>query len=85
MKNLNKRDFLIVLFLVIAAPLGYTLKLLYKNYNIKENSAQYSIQISVKGIMNTKADTYIAIFGVSQTDETIETCHELINKRIKDF
>lgn len=48
MKNLNKRDFLIVLFLVIAAPLGYTLKLLYKNYNIKENSAQYSIQISIK-------------------------------------
>lgn len=67
------------------------------NYNANNNYYQtqsaYSytyyndttIQISVRGLMNTSAESYIAVFGLAQTEETIESCHELINKRIQTF
>ncbi len=44
-----------------------------------------TIVISSKVIMNVKADGYIAIFGVSQLDETIESCQKLIDERINNF
>lgn len=61
------------------------------NYNQTQSTYAYTyvndttIQINVKGLMNTNAETYIGIFGLAQTEETIEVCHELINKRIQTF
>jgi uncharacterized protein YggE len=36
-------------------------------------------------MMNVKADEYVIILGTSQVGETVESCHELINKRIETF
>lgn len=49
--QLNKLDFFIILFLLFAAPIGYTLKILYKNNKLQETS-NYSIQISMKDSIN---------------------------------
>ncbi len=43
------------------------------------------ITIETKILMNVKADSYLAYFGISQVSEKIETCHELINNRINTF
>lgn len=45
--KVNKSDFIIILFLIVAAPVGYISKLLYKK-NELNNEGKYSIQISVK-------------------------------------
>ncbi|HBS88674.1 MAG: hypothetical protein A2W91_18710 [Bacteroidetes bacterium GWF2_38_335] len=64
---------------------GYYQQAAYKPPVYPTYVSDTTIQISVSGMINTNADNYIAILGISQTDETIETCHELINKRINDF
>ena len=43
------------------------------------------ITLETKILMNVKADSYLAYFGISQESEKIETCHELINNRINTF
>ena len=39
--------------------------------------------ISVKGMKNIKADTYVAIFSTNQTGKTTQEVNELLNLRIK--
>ncbi len=36
-------------------------------------------------LMNVEADSYVVILGVSQIDENLEKCHEVINSRMKKF
>jgi uncharacterized protein YggE len=50
---------------------------------ITSNDTSFTLQAS--GLMNAKADEFVIILGTSQMGETIENCHELINKRINDF
>ena len=49
------------------------------NVNLPSNS---DILISVKGLANVKADTYVAIFSVTQVGKTADEVNELIDKRI---
>lgn len=51
-------------------------KLLYFNNNNE-------FIISVKGMKNITADTYVAIFSVNQTGKTTQEVNELLNLRIK--
>jgi uncharacterized protein YggE len=41
--------------------------------------------LEVRALINVKADSYVAMFGVSQTAETIDACNRLINNRINGF
>lgn len=43
------------------------------------------IELETNVLMNVKADSYLAIFGVSQVSEKVEICHEIINTRISTF
>ncbi|HXC05676.1 MAG TPA: SIMPL domain-containing protein [Bacteroidia bacterium] len=43
------------------------------------------IEMGMKSLMNVKADSYVAIFGVSQVAETIDSCNRLMNERISGF
>jgi len=42
------------------------------------------MEISVKGLANVKADSYVAIFNVSQVGKTTEEVNTIINGRIKE-
>ncbi len=52
-----------------------------QNINISSPSTT-NIFISVKGLANVKADTYVAIFSLTQVGKTTEDVNELIGKRI---
>ncbi len=43
------------------------------------------IVLETNAMMNVKADSYIAIFGVSQVSDSIESGHRLINNRLNSF
>ena len=53
------------------------------NISIEAPSSSESF-ISVKGLANVKADSYVAIFSVSQTGKTAEEVNTLIDGRIND-
>lgn len=41
--------------------------------------------LEAKALMNVRADEYVIILGTMQVGETVEACHELINKRLEAF
>ncbi|HXC03532.1 MAG TPA: SIMPL domain-containing protein [Bacteroidia bacterium] len=43
------------------------------------------MELGIRSVMNVKADSYVAIFGVSQIAETIDSCNRLINERVNGF
>jgi len=47
------------------------------------NDTSFTIDANV--MMNVKADEYVIIFATSQVGETIESCHDAVNKRIDAF
>jgi uncharacterized protein YggE len=49
------------------------------------SSNDTSFTIDARVMMNVKADEYVIIFATSQVGETIESCHDVINKRIDTF
>jgi hypothetical protein len=55
----------------------------YNPYPAVEKDTVILLETNV--LMNVKADSYIAIFGISQVGEKIETCHEMVNNRINGF
>lgn len=63
------------------------------NYHLPQQQAYYpvyssndtSFTINANVMMNVKADEYVIIFATSQIGETIESCHDVINKRIDNF
>ena len=63
---------------------GYTQQLASPTYNYTTVNDTI-LEIKTNVLMNVKADTYVAIFGLSQTGENIELCQQLINSRINDF
>jgi uncharacterized protein YggE len=46
---------------------------------------EQTITLSVKGLLNAKADTYVAFFHIIQVGENIEATNTLMNGRIKKF
>ncbi len=44
-----------------------------------------SFVLEANVMMNVQADEYVIILGTMQVGETVESCHELINKRITAF
>ena len=44
-----------------------------------------SITLTANILMNVKADSYMMILGVSQVAETVDSCHQMINRRIDTF
>jgi len=63
------------------------------NYRQVQQQAYYpvyssndtSFTVEAKVMMNVKADEYVIIFATSQVGETIENCHDVINKRLDNF
>lgn len=57
----------------------------YGNYWKGTATNDTTIELSSKVLINVKADSYIVILGVSQIDETIEKCQNLIDERLNNF
>ncbi|MCF6366193.1 MAG: SIMPL domain-containing protein [Bacteroidales bacterium] len=55
------------------------------NYQIVENSNNKEMMFTVNAIMNVKADSYLAIFNITQTGETAKEVNELVNSKISGF
>ncbi|MCL2327268.1 MAG: SIMPL domain-containing protein [Bacteroidetes bacterium] len=69
----------------VSGNVNYQNQVKFPDNNINVNfPSNADISISVKGLANVKADTYVAIFSVSQVGKTTEEVNELINKRIND-
>ena len=49
------------------------------------SSSDTSFVLEAKVMMNVKADEYVIVLGTMQIAETVEACHELINKRVDTF
>ena len=49
------------------------------------SSNDTSFVLEAKVMMNVKADEYVIVLGAMQVGETIEACHQVINKRIETF
>jgi uncharacterized protein YggE len=54
-------------------------------YNTVPAASDTAFTLSVSALMNVKADEYVIVFGASQIGETLESCHEMINKKIDAF
>ena len=58
----------------------------YANQNTAiARSFTNDINVSIKGMVNVKADSYVAIFGLTQTGKTAEEVNGLMNKRIESI
>ena len=62
----------------------YTTVLPVRNNN---NRSRFSdeINVNIKGMVNVTADSYVAIFGLTQTGETAAEVNDLMDKRIKSI
>lgn len=90
--NTMKKITLLILMLSIcqvifgqdAGNINYQNPVRFSDNNININlSTNADVLISVKGLANIKADTYVAIFSVSQVGKTAEETNTLIEKRIE--
>lgn len=88
MKQLNLLIFCLLLnaaaFAQVAGNINYQNQVRYSENNI--NAATPSspdVLFSVKGMANVKADTYVAIFNVTQVGKTTEEVNLLMDERLK--
>ena len=67
----------------VAGNINYQTQVKFPESNFNVNlPSNTDISISVKGLANVKADTYVAIFSTTQVGKTTEEVNELIDKRI---
>jgi len=66
----------------VSGNINYQHQVKFSDDNINLNSPSSSSTISVKGLANIKADSYVAIFSVIQVGKTTKEVNELINSRI---
>lgn len=72
-----------VVFGQVSGNINYQNQVRFPDQNINVNTpSSTDIFISVKGLANIKADSYVAIFSVTQVGKTTEEVNELIDKRI---
>lgn len=67
----------------VSGNINYQNQVRYSDNNIdKSFPANSDLFISVKGLANVKANSYVAIFNVTQVGKTTEEVNSLINERI---
>ena len=66
----------------VSGNANYQNQVSFPDQNINVNMPGREILISVKGLANVKADTYVAIFSVTQVGKTAEEVNGLIDTRI---
>ena len=72
-----------VVFGQVSGNINYQNQVSFPNQNINVNTPSTTdIYISVKGLANIKANSYVAIFSVTQVGKTTEEVYELLDKRI---
>lgn len=72
-----------VVFGQVSGNINYQNQVKFPDHNINVNiPSSTDIFISVKGLANIKANSYVAIFSVTQVGKTTEEVHELLDKRI---
>jgi len=72
-----------VVFGQVSGNINYQNQVRFPNQNINVNTPSTDdIYISVKGLANIKANSYVAIFSVTQVGKTTEEVNELLDKRI---
>jgi uncharacterized protein YggE len=63
--------------------INYQTQVRFSDQNIQINTPSSSdTYISVKGLANVQADTYVAIFSLTQVGKTTEEVNEILNQRI---
>ena len=73
-----------LLFGQASGNINYQNQTRYPEQNISvSNPSTSNILLSVKGLANIKADSYVAIFSVNQVGKTSQEVNDLIDKRIK--
>lgn len=72
-----------VVFGQVSGNINYQNQVSFPNQNINVNTPSTTdIYISVKGLANIKANSYVAIFSVTQVGKTTEEVNELLDRRI---
>lgn len=72
-----------VIFGQVSGNINYQNQVKFPDQNINVNTpSSTDIFISVKGLANIKANSYVAIFSVTQVGKTTEEVNELLDKRI---
>lgn len=66
----------------VSGNVNYQNQVRFSDQNINISFPSDVLVVDVKGLANVKADTYVAIFGVTQAGKTAEEVNELIDKRI---
>ncbi|MDY3319912.1 SIMPL domain-containing protein [Riemerella anatipestifer] len=73
-----------IVFGQVSGNVNYQNQTKFSDRNIDINIPSDLMVIDVKGLANVKADTYVAIFSVTQVGKTAEEVNELIDKRISN-
>lgn len=68
----------------VSGNANYQNQLRFSDQNINVSIPSDLLLVDVKGLANIKADTYVAIFSVTQTGKNPEEVNELIDKRISN-
>jgi uncharacterized protein YggE len=72
-----------VVFGQVSGNINYQNQVRFPDQNISVNTpSSTDIFISVKGLANIKANSYVAIFSVTQVGKTTEEVNELLDKRL---
>jgi predicted secreted protein len=72
-----------VAFGQVSGNMNYQNQVRFPDQNININTpSSTDIYLSVKGLANIKANSYVAIFSVTQVGKTTEEVNELLDKRI---
>lgn len=67
----------------VSGNINYQTQVRFSEQNINVgNPSSLDISVSIKGLANIKADSYVAIFSVTQVGKTTEEVNELIDGRI---
>jgi uncharacterized protein YggE len=66
----------------VSGNVNYQNQVRFSDKNIDISFPSDLMVVDVKGLANVKADTYVAIFSVTQAGKTAEEVNELIDKRI---
>ncbi|MEY4876354.1 MAG: hypothetical protein RL708_1503 [Bacteroidota bacterium] len=66
----------------VSGNINYQNQVRFSDQNININFPSNLLVVDVKGLANVKADTYVAIFSITQVGKTAEEVNELIDKRI---
>lgn len=71
-------------FAQVSGNINYQNQVRFSDQNINVNTPSTSdVFVSVKGLANIKADSYVAIFSITQVGKSTEEVNELMDKRIE--